>query len=346
MSVPTAANIGSAMVAGIDLGDEMLATAVRDALGDVERSLRRAVSTSDEFTSAVTLHLIEAGGKRFRPIIALLAAQYGRKPTCPAVIDAAASVELVHVASLYHDDVMDEAAIRRGVDSANARWSNSAAILAGDYIFGCASRLIAASDAESHTIVEAARYMSDTMLRLAVGQLRDSLGVGADDRVSAYLETIRAKTASLMSVAAWAGARFADADTTTADRLEKLGEAIGMVFQISDDIIDITSPSEILGKAAGTDLREGVLTLPIIYALRERTPEAARLRALLAEPVTEDVVLAEVLELVRSSGGVDRAMTTLREKVDYAKSLLRELPHETATRAFTNIIEFTASRTC
>ena len=196
---------------------------------------------------------------------------------------AGAVIEMVHLATLYHDDVMDEAEVRRGAPSANARWGNNVAILAGDYLFATASRLV------SRLGPEAVRLIAETFAQLVTGQMRETRGAaeGADS-VEHYLKVVHEKTGCLIGAAGRFGAMFSGADADQVERLSRLGGIVGTAFQISDDIIDIDSESDESGKLPGTDMREGVHTLPMLYALREPGPEGARLRELLAGPVTDD----------------------------------------------------------
>ena len=254
-------------VAGIDLGDPQLAATVREGLKQVEELLVSELSDGEDFLTEAALHLAKAGGKRFRPLFTMLTAQLGPKAADPSVVTAATVVELVHLATLYHDDVMDEATMRRGAPSANSRWGNSVAILAGDYLFAHASRLV------STLGPEAVRIIAETFAELVTGQMRETIGLrGEQDPVEHYLKVVWEKTGSLIAACGRFGGTFSGADADHVERLERLGDAVGTAFQISDDIIDISSVAAQSGKTPGTDLREGVHTLPVLYALRERDP--------------------------------------------------------------------------
>ncbi|MDJ0110990.1 polyprenyl synthetase family protein, partial [Rhodococcus erythropolis] len=258
------ATASSTVVAGIDLGDEQLAAVVRGGLSDVEELLVSELSDGEDFLTEAALHLARAGGKRFRPLFTILTAQLGPVPNDPSIITAATVTELVHLATLYHDDVMDEASMRRGAPSANARWGNSVAILAGDYLFAHASRLV------STLGPEAVRIIAETFAELVTGQMRETIGVKKEqDPVEHYLKVVWEKTGSLIAASGRFGGTFSGADAAHIERLERLGDAVGTAFQISDDIIDISSVSAQSGKTPGTDLREGVHTLPVLYAFRE-----------------------------------------------------------------------------
>ena len=274
---------GTHHVAGLPLGDPQLAEVIADGLGRVEDLLRREVHSDYRFVTDTSLHLIDAGGKRFRPLLTLLAAQLGHAGVDGApsavtddVITAAASVELVHLATLYHDDVMDEATMRRGAESANARWDNTVAILTGDYLFAHASRLVADLGPV------AVRIIADTFAELVTGQMRETRGPAAgEDVVDHYLAVVAEKTGSLIATSGRFGAMFAGAPDEQVTAMSRFGELIGTAFQVSDDIIDIASPSGESGKTPGTDLREGVPTLPVLYALAGDGPEVPRLTELL-----------------------------------------------------------------
>ena len=251
---------------------------------------------------------------------------------------AGAVIEMVHLATLYHDDVMDEAQVRRGAPSANARWSNNIAILAGDYLFATASRLV------SRLGPEAVLIIADTFAELVTGQMRETRGVseGADE-VDHYLKVVYEKTACLIAASGRFGATFSGADAEQIERLSRLGGIVGTAFQISDDIIDIDSDPDESGKVPGTDLREGVHTLPVLYALRETGPAADRLRELLAGPMDDDV----------GGRGADAAAGLQRHAM--AKQMVRALrragprgarcpARRAGRRALASLVDYTVNR--
>ncbi len=216
------------------------------------RSYGHVVSRTRYVTEAAS-HLLAAGGKRFRPLLVLLAAEAGPRPESPEVIDAACVVELTHVGSLYHDDVMDEAALRRGADSANARWDNHVAILTGDFLFAKSSELTAGLGPE------AVRIQAETFARLVEGQILETVPPGeGEDPLAHYLDVVAGKTGSLIATSARYGARFGGAPAAVEEALTAYGEIVGSAFQLSDDILDIASDTDESGKTPGTDLREGV----------------------------------------------------------------------------------------
>ncbi len=327
-------------VAGVDLGDAELAASVQQGLDAVEELLRAELSAGELFVSETALHLVQAGGKRFRPLFTMLAAQLGPTPDSAGVVRAAAVVELIHLATLYHDDVMDEATMRRGAVSANARWDNSIAILTGDYLFAQASRLVAELGPD------AVRIIAETFAELVTGQMRETVGVqDGQDAVQHYLQVVAEKTGSLIATCGRYGAMFSGADAAQVQRLRRLGDAVGTAFQISDDIIDISSAAAESGKTPGTDLREGVHTLPVLHALNDAGADADRLRVLLAGPVTADADLSEALELLERSAGLATAKATLAGYAEDAHTELAALPDGPANTALQRLVDYTVART-
>ena len=333
----------SDQVPGVELADPALADALEDGLAQVEELLHREVRSEFEFPTETSLHLVDAGGKRFRPLFTLLAAQFGLARGAGRVQDvvrAAAVVELVHLATLYHDDVMDEATMRRGAVSANARWDNTVAILTGDFLFAHASRLVADLGPD------AVRIIARTFAKLVTGQMRETLGPASGaDPVEHYLAVVTEKTGSLIATAGRYGAMYSGAPTEQIDALRRFGGAIGIAFQISDDIIDIATPATESGKTPGTDLREGVRTLPMLYALAESGPEVDRLRELLAAPLTDDALVTEALILLRASPGLPRAVQSLRSYTDAARTELAILPATPARDALASLTDYLEART-
>src|ERR1700758_3734866 len=330
------------VVAGVELGDPAFAAGVRDGGARIEKLISEELGNGDEIIRDAVLHLFEAGGKRFRPLFTVLSAQLGPNPDAWQVTVAGSVIELVHLATLYHDDVMDEAKVRRGAPSANLRWSNNVAILAGDYLFATASRLV------SRLGPDAVRLIAETFAQLVTGQMRETRGIerGAEgtDHVEHYLKVVYEKTACLISAAGEFGAMFSGADAEVVARLSRLGGIVGTAFQISDDIIDIDSDSHESGKLPGTDVREGVHTLPMVYALREPGPDAARLRELLSGPIDDDETVTEALTLLRASPGMAKAKHFLAEYAAQARQELALLPDVPGRAALETLVEYTVSR--
>ena len=327
------------MVAGVDFGDAAFATNVRDGVARIEQLMEAELRGSDDLMTEAVLHLFEAGGKRFRPLFTVLSAQLGPQPDADAVTIAGAVIELVHLATLYHDDVMDEAQVRRGAPSANLRWGNNVAILAGDYLFATASRLV------SRLGPDAVRIIAETFAQLVTGQMRETQGAAqAADPIAHYLRVVHEKTACLIGAAGRFGAMFSGAGEDQIVRLSRLGDIVGTAFQISDDIIDIDSDPDESGKLPGTDLREGVHTLPVLYALHDSGADADRLRELLAGPVEDDEALAEALTLLRASDGMAEAKATVARFAAEAREELASLPDGPGRQALVTLVDYTIHR--
>ncbi|MGW5522368.1 polyprenyl synthetase family protein [Gordonia sp. NPDC003950] len=330
---------------GVDLGSDEFAETVRSSLARVEDLLLSELASGDDVMTEAATHLARAGGKRFRPMFAILAAQFGARPDADEVITSATVVEMIHLATLYHDDVMDEAPMRRGAQSANARWTNSIAILSGDFLFARASRLV------STLGPDAVRIIAETFAELVTGQMRETVGAGEGvDPIDHYLKVVWEKTGSLIAAAARFGAMAADATSEDIERLSHIGDIIGTAFQVSDDIIDISSVTTDSGKTPGTDLREGVHTLPVLYALQGDDAASDRLRELLlvdgaARPLTDDAEVAEALDLLNASGGMVAAKDRLRAYADEANAELAQLPTGPAHRALSSLVDYTIERT-
>jgi heptaprenyl diphosphate synthase len=323
---------------GVEFADPALERSVRSGLDDVETLLRSAVQSDDEFVAGAAMHLLDAGGKRFRPLVSLLASHFG-EPTRPEIVPSAVVCEITHLATLYHDDVMDEAPVRRGAPSANARWDNTVAILTGDFLFSRASLILA--DLGSFAV----RLQAQTFARLVTGQIRETVGPApGDDAIEHYLAVLGDKTGSLIATAAEFGAHFAGVEDAVVDGLRTFGEQIGVAFQISDDILDIASSSRESGKTPGTDLREGVPTLPVLYALRA-APSDDRLASLVSRPLVDDDDVDEALQLLRASSALDEARATLRTYADTARATLSDLPAVPARDAFEALTEIVIART-
>ncbi|PRQ10651.1 geranylgeranyl pyrophosphate synthase [Corynebacterium sp. 13CS0277] len=322
----------------VELGDEHLNASIASGMDAVEAKLRSVLAEGADFVTDKVLHLLDAGGKRFRPMFALLASCYGQRPCSEDVIKAAVVVEITHLATLYHDDVMDEADRRRGVPSANARWNNSVAILAGDFLLAKASGLMAELG------VDTVAHFADTFGELVTGQMRETIGAQDGDPVAHYTAVIKEKTGVLIASAGYLGALHSGASEEHTRALQSFGNNIGMVFQIVDDIIDIFSSPEESGKVPGTDLREGVFTLPVLYALQEDTPVGEQLRGLLTGPIDNDADVARALDLLERSTGREKALADVRHYLDAAEHDLAQLPDGPATTALLDLARFTVAR--
>jgi heptaprenyl diphosphate synthase len=324
---------------GLSIDDPAIEQRVRSRLAEVEKELARAVQSDVEFINEAARHLLAAGGKRFRPLLVVLASEFGDAQS-PGVVPAAVVVELTHLATLYHDDVMDEADLRRGAQSANARWDNSVAILTGDLLFSRASEIVADLGPDC------VRIQAQTFGRLVQGQIRETIGPTAgEDPVSHYLSVVADKTGSLIATSARFGARLSGVPSDREETLTDFGEQIGVAFQLSDDVIDIAGDSAELGKTPGTDLREGIPTLPTLLARRAGGHGDSRLRELLARPVADDTEHAETLALLRMHPALVQARADVRRRADTARALLEDLPDVPARRALHELCDLVVTRT-
>ncbi|MFI7105135.1 polyprenyl synthetase family protein [Nonomuraea sp. NPDC050227] len=322
-------------VVDLPIEDERLAQDVATGLAAVEKLLRSSVESEDAFVTEASKHLIEAGGKRFRTLMVLLAAQFG-DPSAPGVVPGAVVIELTHLGSLYHDDVMDEAPVRRGSPSANARWDNTVAILTGDYLFAQASDLLA--DLGPELI----RIQAQTFSRLVQGQIRETVGPrDGEDPVGHYLSVLADKTGSLIAASGRFGALLSGAPADVEERLSRACEAVGVAWQLGDDLLDVASSGAQSGKTPGTDLREGVHTLPVLYALT--SGEQSRLTELLSGPVPEEHV-EEALTLLRAHPAMERARAELTAWIDRARVDLSALPDIPARAAFLALCDYVVER--
>ena len=297
-------------------------------LARIEAALKESVTTPDPYLSEIASHLIVAGGKRLRPILTVVAAQVAGPSDADLherSVQGGIACELVQTGSLYHDDVMDEADTRRGVDTVNAKWGNLQAILAGDFLLSRASEIAASLG------TEVAGLLARTIGRLCEGQIEELRHTYNAARPElSYLSSISGKTASLYATAARIGGIVAGHDRPTIDALTEYGEAFGMVFQIADDLLDITATDEQLGKPAGHDMVEGVYTLPVLRTLQAGGVAAVELLSLLGKPLV-GVEQEKALGIVRSNGGVATALTVAHEWAARAEAACALLPASVAT---------------
>ena len=298
-----------------------LAARLQSGLNAVDELLRAVVDHEDPFIAEASGHLAEAGGKRFRPMLTLLAAELGSGIN-ENVVASAAGVELTHLASLYHDDVMDKADLRRGVVSANARYGNSNAILVGDLLFGKASELVAGLGPE------AVKIQAQTFVRLCSGQIRDTRPAPKDsDPIAYYLGVLADKTGVLIATAARYGAMFSGCPPATVDLMRQYGERLGIAFQLADDLLDITALPGDSGKMPGTDLREGVATMPMLLVRQSVNPADDRLKDLLGPgfDLRDDTLHAEALGLLRAHPAMGQAHERTKAVAREAQELLAPL---------------------
>jgi geranylgeranyl pyrophosphate synthase len=332
----------SPVTASLDLpvADSALADTVRTGLEDVEKVLREAVAQADRLADDASRHLIEAGGKRVRPMLTLLSSLLGAG-VGPDVVKAAAVVELTHLASLYHDDVMDSAPLRRGAPAAHEVWGNTVAILVGDLLFARASLLVAELGPE------AVQVQASTFERLCLGQLHETQGPApADDPVEHYIQVLADKTGSLIATAGRFGAEFAGCPSSIVDVMVEYGERVGVAFQLADDVIDLAGVDS--GKTPGTDLREGVPTMPVLLARRaagEGDEAALAVVARLDADLSDDAALEAAVTALRESPALEAARAEAVRYAEEAIASLSPLPEGPAKQALADFAQAVVVRT-
>ncbi|PKQ32990.1 MAG: geranylgeranyl pyrophosphate synthase [Actinobacteria bacterium HGW-Actinobacteria-2] len=316
--------------------DPALIERVTALLEEIEQRLAVTAEADTPFVTEAAQHIISAGGKRFRPLLVVLAAMLGQADD-DEIVRAALVMELTHVASLYHDDVMDEAEVRRGAPSANSRWNNTVAILVGDFLFSRASSIVATLGTEYVAL------QAQTFARLVQGQIAETQGPDPeDDQLTHYLQVLADKTGSLIAASTVFGGMVAGLDEGARAALAAYGEEIGVVFQLSDDIIDIASESS--GKTPGTDLRAGVPTLPTLLVRASTDPADARLLELLDADLSSDEALAEALELLRAHPAMDEARAVVQQRSEAARAHLAPLPDGPAKDALATLCDAVVTR--
>ncbi len=327
------------MSLGIPQLDSALEASLSADMVRVESLLRSHIEGEYPLVIETSRHLVEAGGKRLRPLLTLLGAQFG-DPKTAGIIEAAVVCELTHLATLYHDDVMDEAPLRRGVESANKRWGNTVAILTGDYLFAKASHLLADLGPE------AVRLQAATFERLVIGQITETQGSTEGlSQLDHYLSVISGKTSSLIATSIRFGAMLSGAESSTIESLTRYGELIGTVFQLADDVIDISSETNESGKTPGTDLREGVPTLVTLHILESNDPTDAKLREILSAPILDESIVATTLQQLRGHEALTNARKVLVAYADQAREALAPLPNGAAKDALSSLCEAIITRT-
>ncbi|MGI9198242.1 MAG: polyprenyl synthetase family protein [Candidatus Nanopelagicaceae bacterium] len=311
---------------------------IASALGEVEGILNSRIEGKYQFANETSRHLIAAGGKRFRPLITILGSMVGDGVN-EKVLKAAAVCELTHLATLYHDDVMDEAPLRRGVESANSRWGNSVAILTGDYLFAKMSQILAELGPE------AVKLQADTFERLVIGQILETQGPASGiDALEHYLQVVADKTGSLIATSLRFGSMFAGCTREEVETLTLFGEKIGIAFQLADDIIDIASDSFDSGKTPGTDLREGIPTLVTLNAMKSNDPNDASLKLALSGPITSEEKVQWVLNELRSHKALAESRIQLQNMAKEARACLGPLPISDATTALYSLCDLVIDR--
>lgn len=304
-----------------------------EGMARVESLLLSHIQGDYPLVEETSRHLVAAGGKRLRPLLTLLASHYGDKNKF-GVIESAVVCELTHVATLYHDDVMDEAKLRRGVESANSRWGNTVAILTGDYLFAKVSALLADIGPE------AVRLQASTFERLVIGQIMETQGpLNGEDPLEHYLGVVADKTGSLIAASARFGAMVSGAPAEVKETLTVFGEKIGIAFQLADDVIDIASESHQSGKTPGTDLREGVPTLVTLNVMKSTNASDRELIELLKAPIKDEVVVAQVLNQLRTHQALEQSREQLQQIARDARTALGPLPVNDVTGALFSLCD-------
>jgi heptaprenyl diphosphate synthase len=309
------------------------------AMVEVEELLRQQIEGKYPLVVETSRHLVQAGGKRLRPLLTLITSHYG-DPRKRGILEAAVVCELTHLATLYLDDVMDVAPLRRGVASANNRWGNTVAILTGDYLFAKASDLLADLGPE------AVRLQARTFERLVIGQITETQGPQkGEDPLAHYLQVVADKTGSLIATSARFGAMTAGASSEVIETVTKFGEKIGVAFQLADDVIDITSDSKESGKTPGTDLLEGVPTLVTLNVMKSTDKADRELQKLLAKPIADKKVVAQVLKELRNHKALEQSRIQLMQVARDARAALGPLPVNDATGALFSLCDAVVDRT-
>ena len=320
-----------------NVAPELEATLVAQML-QVEALLLSHTKSHYPFVDETAHHLVAAGGKRLRPLLTLLTAQFG-DPSGRGVIAAAVACEITHLATLYHDDVMDEAPLRRGVESANMRWGNTIAILTGDFLFAKSSDLLADLGPE------AVRLQARTFERLVIGQIMETQGPNpGQDPLEHYLKVVADKTGSLIAASARYGAMVSGAPIEIMDTVTYFGEKIGVAFQLADDVIDIASESNQSGKTPGTDLREGVPTLVTLNVMKSTDSADRELQQLLSAPIEDEATVQEVLIALRNHKALSESREQLHQVAKDARLALGPLPVCDATGALMSLCDAVIDR--
>lgn len=313
---------------------------IKSDLEVLEQGLQEAVTSTNELVTEVGLHIVTSGGKRIRPALCLLSAHGGRSFDLAHVLPLAEALELIHTASLVHDDVIDEADTRRGTATANARWNNQVAILSGDYIFARAFTLIAEEGYDAHV----SKRLATLVCNLSVGEIiQDNAIYQASRGMDDYYERIQKKTADFLEICCELGAMVGGMDKEEVAKLGEYGHCIGMAFQITDDLLDIEQTTEKIGKSAGNDIRQGIVTLPVIRAL-EVSPDAKELESIVTDMGMTDEMVERALAIVKATDGVDFAKDKADAYLARAKAALPENLPADIREAYEMVADFIGDR--
>jgi heptaprenyl diphosphate synthase len=315
---------------GIPNLDKQLEASLIADMKKVEDLMRLHIEGDYPLVVETSRHLVEAGGKRLRPLLTLISAQFG-DPTNYDIIKAAVCCELTHLATLYHDDVMDDAVLRRGVISANKKWNNAVAILTGDYLFSKVSDMLADIGPE------AVKLQAKTFERLVIGQIKETQGKSEGlSQIDHYMKVVADKTGSLIATSARFGALLSGASQTVVETLTKFGEKIGVAFQVADDLLDIASNETASGKTPGTDLKEGIPTLVTLFVMADNDPADKDLINKLNKPISDEDLPSVISEL-RKHKALKKVQDYLSKVATEANDLLIDLPAGAAKEALNNL---------
>tara|TARA_B100001079_G_scaffold84108_1_gene72324 strand:- start:1023 stop:2006 length:984 start_codon:yes stop_codon:yes gene_type:complete len=312
---------------------------VWENLDVLESRLLEVSSSSNEYLTSISQYLIKAGGKRFRPIVTSLAGKFGKeKENINKIIDAGVCVELIHIGSLYHDDVMDNATTRRGVESSNSKWNSTLSILAGDYLLARSSELAA-----ENLGLESVKLLASTYAELVEGQTKElNLAFNFDQKINDYLNVIEGKTASLIRTSARLGSLASSADSDEIEALSSWGWNCGIIFQISDDILDLTSDSETLGKPAGNDILEGTYTLPVLIALSK---DKGKYQQILTDIKEHKIDIENVLSEFTTKEIIDDSKEVINEYFNQSIEAIYSLKNHELFPVLENINNYLINRT-
>ncbi|MEY4313659.1 MAG: hypothetical protein RIS93_239 [Actinomycetota bacterium] len=315
---------------GIPNLDKKLEDSLVADMQRVEELMRSHIKGDYPLVVETSRHLVEAGGKRLRPLLTLIAAQFG-DPSNYDIIKAAVCCELTHLATLYHDDVMDDAVLRRGVISANKKWDNAVAILTGDYLFSKVSDMLADIGPE------AVKLQAKTFERLVIGQIKETQGKSEGlSQIDHYMKVVADKTGSLIATSARFGALLSGATPEVVEVLTKFGEKIGVAFQVADDLLDVASSQTASGKTPGTDLKEGIPTLVTLYVIAANEPSDKELISKLSGPISDEDLPKVILQL-RNHKALKQVQEYLTKIANDANGLLVDLPEGPAKQALVNL---------
>ncbi len=313
---------------------------IKDDLAQLEVALQEAVSAPEKIITEIGAHLVASGGKRLRPAIYFLAARCGDNFDLKKTMPLGVALEMMHMASLVHDDVIDSADTRRGSVTANAKWGNQISILAGDYLFAKAFALVAENSYSKRVDVQLAHLICD----LSAGELIQNKEIyKASCDVEEYFQRIAKKTANFIAIACQLGGDVAGVPESYIQALYDFGYNVGMAFQLTDDLLDLTSDTATLGKPAGNDIRQGIVTLPAIRAL-EISPDREELHAIVTNPNMTDEMVARALEIVRASGGIEFTKAKTEEFLQAAVDVLPEEMPENIKEAYKMVVAFVGGR--